>query len=187
MNTPAMSHIAYRRVSTTDQNLDRQLSDTGITFDRTFEDMVSGADTNRPELQLMLSYAREGDTIHVHSIDRFARNLGDLNKLITDLNAKGITVQFHKEALSFTGEDSPMSNLMLNLLGSVYQFERAMLKERQREGINKAKLRGVYKGRPKTIDVSAITSSLSSGVSIRKTATSLDVSVSTVQRVKKSM
>ena len=179
-----MTHIAYKRVSTTDQNTDRQLDSTGIVFDKSFTDKVSGADTNRPALQEMLNYVRSGDTIHVHSIDRLARNLGDLNKLVTELNSSGVAVQFHKEALSFTGTDDAMSQLMLNLLGSVYQFERSMLKERQREGIAKAKLKGVYKGRPASIDAGAIMASLNAGVSMRKTAKACGVSLSTVQRVK---
>ena len=186
-----MSHIAYRRVSTTDQNLSRQLADTDITFTKEYEDKVSGSTVNRPQLQAMLDYAREGDTIHVHSIDRLARNLGDLHSLVADLTSKGITVHFHKEALVFTGDiegtnhsPNPINKLMLNLLGSVYEFERSMIRERQREGIAKAKLRGVYKGRKKTVDDEEILTLLASGLSIRKTAEQLGVNPSTVQRAK---
>lgn len=186
-----MSHIAYRRVSTTDLNLSRQLADTDITFTKEYEDKVSGSTVNRPQLQAMLDYAREGDTIHVHSIDRLARNLGDLHRLVADLTSKGVTVHFHKEALVFTGDiegtnhsPNPISKLMLNLLGSVYEFERSMIRERQREGIAKAKLRGVYKGRKKTVDDEEILTLLASGLSIRKTAEQLGVNPSTVQRAK---
>ena len=186
-----MSHIAYRRVSTTDQNLSRQLADTDITFTKEYEDKVSGSTVNRPQLQAMLDYAGEGDTIHVHSIDRLARNLGDLHSLVADLTSKGITVHFHKEELVFTGDiegtnqsPNPINKLMLNLLGSVYEFERSMIRERQREGIAKAKLRGVYKGRKKTVDDEEILTLLASGLSIRKTAEQLGVNPSTVQRAK---
>ncbi|WP_019026845.1 recombinase family protein [Colwellia piezophila] len=124
-----MANVAYLRVSTTDQNLDRQLADIGITFDKTFEDKVSGSSMDRPALINMLDYVRSGDTLYVHSIDRLARNLGHLNEMVTSLTSKGISVVFHKESLTFTGNDSPMNSLLLNLLGSVYQFERAIAKE----------------------------------------------------------
>jgi DNA invertase Pin-like site-specific DNA recombinase len=79
-------------------------------------------------------------------MDRLARNLDDLRRMVQELTAKGVQVQFVKENLTFTGEDSPMSNLLLNLLGAVAEFERSMIRERQREGIALAKGRGVYKG-----------------------------------------
>jgi DNA invertase Pin-like site-specific DNA recombinase len=180
-----LSHIAYRRVSTVDQNLERQLLGVGVKFDKEFEDKVSGSSIHRPQLQVMLDFVREGDVIHVHSIDRLARNLGDLNNLVKDLTGRGVTVTFHKESLVFSGDgSSPMNELMLNLLGSVYQFERAMLQERQREGIARAKEKGVYKGRPRKVSNEAILDALSSGLSIRKAAKKLGCGVSTVQRVK---
>jgi DNA invertase Pin-like site-specific DNA recombinase len=181
-----MTHVAYLRVSTTDQSTARQLSDTAIAFTKTFEDKASGGSTDRPALSAMLEYIREGDTVHVHSIDRLARNLGDLLELIKSLNAKGINVHFHKENLVFTGEASPMNELMLNLLGSVYQFERAMIKDRQLEGIAKAKVAGKYKGKARKVTDEAILQALASGLSIRKTATELGCGISTVQRVKAS-
>jgi len=182
-----ISHVAYKRVSASDQNTEKQLANTTTTFDKIFEDKVSGADTNRPALAEMLGYVREDDHIHVHSIDRLARNLGDLNTLIRTLNDRGITITFHKENLTFNGgNSSPMSELMLNLLGSVYQFERNMLLERQREGIAKAKKAGKYKGGVKRISDELILEELANGLSIRKVANKLNINPSTVQRAKKN-
>lgn len=141
--------IGYCRVSTADQSTERQLVD--VTLDRTFTDHASGRDTSRVELLAALAYLREGDTLHVHSMDRLARNLADLRKIVNDLTARGVKVQFHKENLIFTGEDSPMSDLLLSLLGAVAEFERSMILERTREGIAIAKAAGRYKGRKPTL------------------------------------
>lgn len=181
-----MAHVGYVRVSTVDQNTDRQLD--GVTLDRKFEDKVSGATTDRPKLQEMLQYVREGDTIHVHSIDRLARSLADLLSLVQTLTARGVMLQFHKEGLHFTGEANPMQSLMLSMMGAVAEFERSMIKERQREGISKAKLKGVYTGRVKAIDDAAIRTAMAEeGASFRKVAAKLNVSLSTVQRAMKSV
>lgn len=137
--------IGYVRVSTLDQNAERQLE--GVALDRVFTDTASGKDTDRPQLRSLLAYAREGDTIVVHSMDRLARNVDDLRRLVQEQTRRGIRVQFIKENLLFTGEESPMANLMLTVLGAVAQFERDLIKERQREGIALAKQRGVYRGR----------------------------------------
>lgn len=94
---------------------------------------------------------REGDTVIVHSMDRLARNLDDLRAIVQRLTQKGVQVQFIKENLSFTGDDSPMATLMLSVMGAFAEFERALLKERQREGIAIAKQKGVYKGRKKKL------------------------------------
>lgn len=180
-----MAHVAYLRVSSEGQNTDRQLD--GITVDRTFTDKVSGATTDRPQLQAMLEYVREGDTIHVHSIDRLARSLVDLLALVTDLRQAGVCVRFHKERLLFTSEENANQTLMLSMMGAVAQFERAMIQERQREGIAKAKAKGVYKGRVKKIDDQAIREAMShEGASFRKVAADLGVSLSTVQRAMKT-
>lgn len=142
--------IGYVRVSSYDQNEDRQLEHME-DLDRIFTDKASGKNTERPKLQELLIYAREGDTMIVHSMDRLARNLDDLRQLVNIQTRRGIRVQFLKENLTFTGEDSPMSNLMLSVLGAVAQFERDLIKERQKEGIILAKKRGVYKGRKKSL------------------------------------
>jgi DNA invertase Pin-like site-specific DNA recombinase len=136
--------IGYLRVSSSDQSTERQLD--GIELDKTFEDKCSGKDTRRPQLQAMLEYIRDGDTLYVHSMDRLARNLVDLLQLVQRLTQDGITVTFTKQNLTFSGETSAMNELLLALLGAVAQFERAMIRERQAEGIAKAKAKGIYKG-----------------------------------------
>ena len=141
--------IGYRRVSTLDQNTARQLD--GNAIDKVFEDKASGKDTARPQLQAALEFCREGDTLVVHSMDRLARNLTDLRTLVHQLTHRGVAVHFVKESLTFTGEDSPMANLLLSMLGAVAEFERALILERQREGIALAKAEGRYKGRKPTL------------------------------------
>ena len=133
-------------MSTLDQSAERQL--IGEELDKVFEDKVSGKDTNRPQLQRMLEYVREGDVLVVHSLDRLARNLVDLRQLVDGLIARGVTVEFVKERLIFTGEDSAMSRLLLSVMGAFAEFERSLIRERQREGVAIAKAKGdVYKGR----------------------------------------
>jgi DNA invertase Pin-like site-specific DNA recombinase len=141
--------IGYVRVSTFDQNVGRQLE--GLTLDRTFTDKASGKDVNRPQLDAMLAFVRDGDVVVVHSMDRLARNLDDLRQIVQSLTARGVRVEFVKEHLLFTGEDSPMATLMLSVMGAFAEFERALIKERQREGIALAKQRGAYRGRKKAL------------------------------------
>lgn len=137
--------IGYIRVSSVGQNVDRQLE--GLELDRTFADKVSGKDVNRPALAEMLRYVREGDHIMVHSLDRLARNLDDLRKIVSDLTGRGVSVEFMKEKLTFSGDDSPMATLLLSVMGAFAEFERSLIRERQLEGISLAKQAGVYKGR----------------------------------------
>lgn len=137
--------IGYIRVSSFEQNPERQLE--GTALNKKFIDKASGKNTERAQLEAMLDYAREGDTIVVHSMDRLARNLDDLRRLVTQLTSQKIKVEFVKEGLTFTGEDSPMSKLLLSVMGGFAEFERALIKERQMEGIALAKKRGAYKGR----------------------------------------
>ncbi|ELA9845661.1 recombinase family protein [Vibrio parahaemolyticus] len=179
-----MADIAYIRVSTVEQNTERQLANCGIEFDKVYEDKASGSSTNRPELAKLMEYAREGDTIHIHSIDRLARSLDDLRKLVTNWNNDGITVCFHKEGLKFTvGENTPIAELMLNMLGAVAQFERSIIRERQAEGIAKAVKKGKYKGRqPDLARIAKIRELRENGVSVRKIAEDLGCNPSTVQR-----
>ena len=179
-----MADLAYIRVSTTDQNTDRQLSDTGLSFKKQFIDRCSGGTTNRPALEGLKEYAREGDTIHVHSIDRLARNLLDLKTLVTQWNAEGINVRFHKEILCFNaGVTNSTSDSMLSMLGAVAQFELSMIQERRQEGIDKAKQAGKYRGRPvNKSNHQRIHTLRSEGVSLRKIASEVGVSLSTVQR-----
>jgi DNA invertase Pin-like site-specific DNA recombinase len=135
--------VGYIRVSTIKQNPVRQLSNTQL--DICFTDYASGKDTNRPKLQEMLNYIRDGDVIYVDSMDRLARNLADLRRIIKTITDKKAKIKLIKEGLEFTGDSSsPMSNLMLSLMGAFAEFEHSLIKERQMEGIAKAKARGVY-------------------------------------------
>lgn len=146
--------IGYIRVSTLDQNPERQLEQ--IQIDNQFIDKASGKDTKRPELDRLLKFVREGDTVVVHSMDRLARNLDDLRQIVQSLTLRNIRIEFIKEGLTFTGEDSPMANLMLSVMGAFAEFERALIKERQREGIELAKQRGAYKGRKKSLSATQV-------------------------------
>jgi DNA invertase Pin-like site-specific DNA recombinase len=140
--------IGYKRVSTILQNTDRQLD--GLEMDKTFEDKVSGKDTNRPELKNMLEFIREGDEVFVHSMDRLARNLSDLKSLVDEITSKGAKVHFSKESLTFDNDSSnPMSNLLLNVIGAVSEFEREIIGERRQEGIRLAQKKGKFKGKQK--------------------------------------
>lgn len=180
-----MTSVAYIRVSTVDQNTARQLADTGITFNKVFVDHCSGNSIDRPSLQQMKEYVRDGDIIHIHSIDRLARNLDDLSMLVSDWNKSGVSVHFHKESLIFhSGDSNPMSKLMLQMLGAFAQFELSMIKERRREGIAKAKAEGKYTGGKANIDKhKQIVKLRTDGMSLRKVAVNVGVSLSTVQRV----
>lgn len=153
--TPRGQRVGYIRVSSIDQNTDRQLDD--IDLDKTFTDHCSGKDTDRPQLKAALEHLREGDELVIHSMDRLARNVEDMRRLVRELTSKGITVRFVKETMTFTGDDSPMNQLMLTLLGAFAEFERSMIRERQREGIVIAKAKGgKYKGRKPTLDASQV-------------------------------
>ena len=141
--------IGYVRVSSFDQNPERQLEH--VEADKVFTDQASGKDTQRPQLDALRAFVREGDTVVVHSMDRLARNLDDLRRLVNGFTQRGVRIQFVKEHLTFTGEDSPMANLMLSVMGAFAEFERALIRERQREGIVLAKQRGAYRGRKKAL------------------------------------
>ena len=138
--------IAYKRVSTVDQNTTLQLE--GVAVDEVFEDKASGKSTaQRPALEAMLKHVRRGDVVLCHSMDRMARNLDDLRRIVLGLTSRGVRVEFTKEGLSFTGEDSALSKLLLSVMGAFAEFERSLILERQREGIAIAKAAGRYKGR----------------------------------------
>lgn len=98
-----------------------------------------------------MSFVRAGDTVVVHSMDRLARNLDDLRCIVHTLTGRGVCIEFVKEGLKFSGEDSPMAILMLSVMGAFAEFERALIRERQLEGIALAKQRGVYRGRKKSL------------------------------------
>lgn len=175
--------IGYIRVSTEMQSTDRQLE--GIPRDITFEDRVSGKDTNRPQLTAMMIHARKGDTILIHSMDRLARNLDDLRRIVKELTGKGVVVQFLKEGLTFTGDDSPMSNLLLSVLGSVAEFERSLIRERQMEGVQIAKAKGAYKGRKQSMTderIAEIKNRIAAGEPKAKIAKGMKISRDTLYR-----
>jgi DNA invertase Pin-like site-specific DNA recombinase len=148
--------VGYKRVSTTDQKALRQLD--GVDVDKCFEDKVSGKTTSREGLKACLNHLRDGDMLVCHSMDRLSRSLPDLLRLVTDLTNRGVAVRFIKESLTFTGDDNAMSKMLLGVMGSIAQFERELLLERQREGIAKAKENGVYAGhgRPAKLDAATV-------------------------------
>lgn len=173
--------VGYLRVSALDQKEVRQLD--GLDLDKRFTDKVSGRDRNRPGLERMIEFVREGDTVLCHSMDRLARNLDDLRLLVKKLTGKGVKVCFVKESLTFTGEDSPMANLLLSVMGAIAEFERELIKERQREGIALAKKRGAYRGRKRSLtaaQAAALLQRISAGESKTKLANELGVSRNTV-------
>lgn len=175
--------IGYIRVSSLEQNTSRQLE--GIELDGVYEEKISAKDTNRPRLQELLGFVRRDDVVVVHSMDRLARNLDDLRDIVKKLTQKGVKVQFIKENLTFSGDDSAMSQLLLSVMGAFAEFERALLKERQREGIELAKKRGAYKGRQKclsTEQILAVQEALNVGVAKARIARNLGVSRETVYR-----
>ncbi len=144
--------VGYIRVSTEEQNTARQQEAlTDFNLDKVFTDKASGKDTDRPQLQAALAHLREGDTFIIYSMDRLSRSLTDLINTVKSLTAKGVKVQFIKEALTFTGENNPMANLLLGVMGSLAEWERAVIRERQLAGIAIAKAQGVYKGRKQAL------------------------------------
>ena len=137
--------LGYKRVSSIDQSTERQLEN--IKLDRVFEDKLSGKDRNRPQLDALLSMIREGDVLHIHSMDRLARNTRDLLNLVSEITEKGCKVIFHTEHLTFEpNKNDPYQQLMMTMLGAVAQLERSLILQRQKEGIAIAKSKGKYKG-----------------------------------------
>ena len=172
--------VGYRRVSTLEQSLDRQ--DLG-ECDRVFEEKESAGSTNRPALQDMLSFVRDGDTVVVHSIDRLARNLMDLQSIIQELNDKGVTIRFLSESLSFSADGGcAFQTLQLQMLGAFAQFERTMIRKRQAEGIAKAKAKGVYAQRKRTINPDKVKQLFEDGMSKAAIAKHLNISRMSVYR-----
>lgn len=144
--------VGYARVSSKDQNLERQtelLRKEGVFS--LYEDRMTGSTRQRPGLEEALRYVRKGDQLIVTSMDRLARSLSDLHSIVDDLTARGVSVKFLKEGQVYSKDSTPVAKLMLGLLGSVAEFERSIIRERQAEGIARAKERGVYKGRAKVL------------------------------------
>ena len=174
-------NVGYIRVSSVDQNTARQLE--GINLDTIFEDHCSGKDTNRPQLKACLRHLRQGDRLHVHSIDRLARSLKDLQTLVEELTEQGISVHFHKENLVFSGDSNPMHKLMFQMMGAFAEFERSMIRERQREGIAAARKQGKQIGaKPKLTEeqLAEIRERLDSGEQKKALALEYEVSRQTL-------
>ena len=176
--------VGYRRVSTVEQNFDRQeLGD----IDRVFEEKVSGKDVDRAALIEMVEYVREGDEVVVYSIDRLARDLRDLQSIISDLNDKGVSVSFISEGLKF-GADSndAFAKLQLQMMGAFAEFERNIIRKRQAEGIAKAKERGVYSGRAKKINDRKIVELKQKGYGATEIASEMGITRTSVYRALKN-
>ena len=180
--------VGYVRVSSLDQNPERQLEELKkLNVEKLFIDKLSGKDIERPELQKMVSFVREGDVLIVHSLDRLARNLADLLMIVQDLTDRGVSVRFINERLDFDAskESSPVAKLMLSMVGAFAEFERSMIKRRQAEGIALAKARGVYKGRQRSVtddQIEEIKSMLEMGVPLSAAARKVGISRTTAYK-----
>ena len=179
----AGQQVGYIRVSSIDQNTIRQLD--GLSLDKTFTEKLSGKDTKRPVLQECLAYLRDGDTLHVHSIDRLARNAKDLLNLVEEMIGKGVNLKFHKNNLTFSPDlKDHMAKLQLTMLAAFAEFERELIRERQREGIAIAKAAGKYSGRRKITDelIAEAKARTERGVPLSRVAKDLKVSRETLYK-----
>jgi DNA invertase Pin-like site-specific DNA recombinase len=174
--------IGYRRVSSQDQNLERQQLEG---CEKVFEEKASaGKGSGRPALDALLDFAREGDEVLVWSIDRLARDLADLQRLLEHLNTKGVTVIFVSERLTFSAlQNDPFAQLQLQLLGAFAQFERSIIRKRQAEGIANAKAKGVYRGRQASIDPAQIAKLKAEGLGATQIAERLGIGRASVYRL----
>ena len=183
--TTTGQRVGYVRVSTVEQNESRQLD--GIALDKTFMDKASGRTRDRDQLDAMIQYVRAGDVVFVHSLDRLARNVTDLEAIISELTGKGVRVEVVTQGLVFTGDDNPMTKLLLQMLGAVAEFELATIRERQAEGIAKAKAAGKYKGRKPSLSAeqtAALRERLEAGEQVAALAREYGVSRQTVYNVR---
>lgn len=172
--------VGYRRVSDITQSLERQ---DLVGCERIFEEKLSGASADRPALQDMIAFVRSGDEVVVHSIDRLARNLMDLQSIIQELNDKGVTIHFISESLSFSDDGgNAFQTLQLQMLGAFAQFERTMIRKRQAEGIAKAKAKGVYAQRKRTVNPDKVKQLFDDGLSKAAIAKQLNISRMSVYR-----
>lgn len=179
--------IGYVRVSTSDQKGERQLEN--VPLDRKFEDKASGKDTCRPQLEEMMKFVRKSDIVIIHSMDRLARNLDDLRRIVNMLTKRGVCIEFVKESLTFSGDDTPLSILLLSVMGAFAEFERTLIRERQREGIAIAKANGRYRGgQPKLTKEQAIELKrrIEQGVTKTRAARDFKISRETVYQYLKS-
>lgn len=176
-----MTKVGYKRVSTIDQNTDRQEL---LGCEKIFEEKVSGASKERKALNDMIDWVREGDEVVIWSIDRLARDLRDLQDIIAKLTDKGVSISFISEGLTFSADkNDAFAKLQLQMMGAFSEFERSIIRKRQAEGIAKAKVRGVYKGRKATIDAREIMSLKEKGLGASAIAKHLGIGRASVYRV----
>lgn len=178
-----MAVVGYGRVSSAGQSLDVQVEQLkAVPCDRIFTETRSGTSTEgRAALEEMMRYVREGDVLVVTRLDRLARSLTDLSRIIDELGAKGVGFRCLQQGAVDTTK--PEGRLMLQLLGSFAEFEAAIRRDRQMEGIEKAKAAGRYRGRPKTIDAEEVRRLLSSGIGPTAVAKQLGIGRASVYRI----
>lgn len=175
--------VGYARVSTIDQDLTVQLDALAAAgCEKLFSEKRSGSTTDREALQACLDFVRDGDVLLVTRLDRFARSMADLHAMLSTLSGRGVGFQCVDQA----GVDTTTSHgkLLLGILGSVAEFETALRAERQREGIDRAKANGVYKGKRATIDPQRVNEMLSGGMNPSTVARELGISRQSVYRLK---
>jgi DNA invertase Pin-like site-specific DNA recombinase len=184
-----MSKFGYKRVSTEDQKTDRQELPADIPAENIFEEKVSGRSRkDRAELAAMIRSLRGGDHVYIHSIDRLGRSLIDLTQLVDEMVSREVTVHFLKENLTFSQERNDITgNLMLQVLGAIAEFERNLIRQRQREGIEKAKRAGKYRGRPTSIDRDSVGQLLKSGLAPAKVARLANIGIASVYRIRREL
>lgn len=174
--------VGYARVSSTTQSLDVQLDQLrGAACDKIFSEKSSGSSRqNRTALADAISFVREGDTFVVTRLDRLARSAGDLHTIVKQLSEKG--VQFHCIQQQGLDTSSSAGKLLLGVLASIAEFEADIRRERQREGIDKAKAAGVYKGRKPSVDVTGVRELRAKGVGATEIAEQLGIGRASVYR-----
>jgi len=180
--------VGYRRVSSLDQKLDRQLDGVG-GIERVFEEKISGARSDRPALREMIAFVREGDVVTIHSLDRLGRDIRDLLNIVEEINAKGALVEFASERLRFGLEsEDPLARLQLHMLAAFAEWERSISRARQAEGIAKAKANNPekYRGRPVKIDYDQIKMMFDQGMGPTKIAQKIGISRASVYRALES-
>ncbi len=184
-----MAKFGYKRVSSENQKTDRQDLPSDIPAENVFEEKVSGRSRkDRAELAAMIRSLRGGDHVYIHSIDRLGRSLIDLTQLVDEMVSKEVTVHFLKENLTFSQERNDITgNLMLQVLGAIAEFERNLIRQRQREGIEKAKRAGKYRGRPTSIDRESVGQLLKSGLAPAKVARLANIGIASVYRIRREL
>lgn len=184
---------AYFRISSADQNAARQIEaikNTNFEIEQQFIETASGKDTNRPKLQQLLTQLKAGDTIIVHSIDRLCRNMMDMCNITTQLRQQGISLIFLKENIHFSeSKNNPLQDLQLHMMSAFSQFERALIRERQAEGIAAKKARGEKTGRPAADrnKVALVNELKSKGIRLKLACDNVGLGVSTYYKLQKEL